>query len=661
MKIKKLASRISNDSQNAMAAPARGIAERQGRIAPPPSQTDEIAPHPHHPIEQLQSAIGNRAVNQLLANQPTVQAKPMFRGLSHELIIQPKLTIGAVGDKYEQEADWVAANVVDCIHAPQSSVIQRGEMPEDDEELPLSPTIQHVAENRDTIAASPDLEASINQEKGRGESIPQRIRQPIENVLGTDFSEVKVHTDDRSHQLNRSIQSKAFTTGKDIFFRQGAYNPGSRGGQELIAHELTHVVQQNSNAIQYQMQTLPSNITQTTLQPQLIQRTKDHAIELAEIYNPNGEYKYWENVLSNKKSFAPQQWERIEAAYRLGPDERLVTRDEISVIQDRRNTEATPATKAKAATKAKQDPSIILAYQRQLSRGAIFRQTTLANRIHKIVEGKMQDWAGATNGVAVLAPIKSLERILEKMQAKAKEKGTSDWSSQIDDVKDILRGSILYKDMASLYNGAIRINQSMPAKAQADGDELFIITKANELFTNPKLQGGYRDIKIVFIYQRSNIKIPVELQLNLAQNVVVKEGKQFSRPLKRRTRMIPNWFDTRANYQSGENFNVRKYRQDLENRTTPNTRIPQTVRQRVTGQIKDLDALLINVPNGMIPLSHKIYEREQQGKPADLDALANKIYKLLFDIEQMLATPETGQLKNLRSLGFDDANPPRQT
>jgi Domain of unknown function (DUF4157) len=61
---------------------------------------------------------------------------------------------------------------------------------------------------------------------------------------------VRVHTDGRADGLNRSIQAKAFTTGQNIFFRQGAYQPGSKGGQELIAHELTHVVQQDNNVVQ---------------------------------------------------------------------------------------------------------------------------------------------------------------------------------------------------------------------------------------------------------------------------------------------------------------------------------------------------------------------------------------------------------------------------
>ena len=72
----------------------------------------------------------------------------------------------------------------------------------------------------------------------------------MEQAFGADFGGVKVHTDSRSDQLNQSIQARAFTTGQDVFFRQGEYNPGSRGGQELLAHELTHVVQQNGGTVQ---------------------------------------------------------------------------------------------------------------------------------------------------------------------------------------------------------------------------------------------------------------------------------------------------------------------------------------------------------------------------------------------------------------------------
>jgi Domain of unknown function (DUF4157) len=220
----------------------------QKTIASSQSQTAMVQ-HSPHPIEQLQSAIGNRAVNQLLESQPKLQAKPMFRGLSHELVIQPKLTIGAVGDKYEQEADRIAANVVSKIHAPQSQVVQREKMPEEDEELGLSPTIQRCSIQRreETIGggeASLDVESAINSAKGSGQPLDAGLKQSLGQTMGADFSGVRVHTDPQSDRLNRSIQAKAFTTGQDVFFRQGLYQPGSRSGQELIAHELTHVVQQ---------------------------------------------------------------------------------------------------------------------------------------------------------------------------------------------------------------------------------------------------------------------------------------------------------------------------------------------------------------------------------------------------------------------------------
>ncbi|MEA5602717.1 DUF4157 domain-containing protein [Nostoc sp. UHCC 0252] len=119
--------------------------------------------------------------------------------------------------------------------------LQREALPEEEEELQMKPMVQRRA----GMAARPDLETSINQARGGGQAIADNIRKPMEVAFGADFSGVKVHTDGQSDQLNRSIQARAFTTGQDVFFRQGEYNPGSRGGQELLAHELTHVVQQN--------------------------------------------------------------------------------------------------------------------------------------------------------------------------------------------------------------------------------------------------------------------------------------------------------------------------------------------------------------------------------------------------------------------------------
>ncbi|MEQ8385236.1 MAG: DUF4157 domain-containing protein [Coleofasciculus sp. A1-SPW-01] len=93
-------------------------------------------------------------------------------------------------------------------------------------------------------------EQEIEQKRGSGQPISNKIRQPMEQAFGADFSQVQVHTDSKSNKLNESIQAKAFTTGTDIFFKQGEYQPDNQPGQELLAHELTHVVQQNGSQVQ---------------------------------------------------------------------------------------------------------------------------------------------------------------------------------------------------------------------------------------------------------------------------------------------------------------------------------------------------------------------------------------------------------------------------
>lgn len=92
--------------------------------------------------------------------------------------------------------------------------------------------------------ATPEVEAAIEQARGGGRSLDAGIQRQMESAFGTNFSGVRVHTDSTADALNQSLSARAFTTGQDIFFRQGEYNPGSSSGKELLAHELTHVVQQ---------------------------------------------------------------------------------------------------------------------------------------------------------------------------------------------------------------------------------------------------------------------------------------------------------------------------------------------------------------------------------------------------------------------------------
>jgi|GEM_PF-5573781 len=165
-------------------------------------------------------------------------------------LLQAKLTIGQPGDKYEQEADRVASQVVQQINtlssAPlnQEQSIQRHE--ETDEEIQAKREITSLQRQE----ASPDLTSAINSARSGGQPLDAGLQSSMGQAMGANFSRVKIHIDATADQLNRSIQAKAFTTGNDIFFKRGEYNPSSRKGKELVAHELTHVVQQNGGTVQ---------------------------------------------------------------------------------------------------------------------------------------------------------------------------------------------------------------------------------------------------------------------------------------------------------------------------------------------------------------------------------------------------------------------------
>ena len=234
-------------------------------------------------VLRLQRAVGNRATRRLLAGARQPQA------------VQPKLVIGSAADKYEREADQIARQVVNRIHSPaarsspQDSTRQKDELPTDEEtfrpksepegqspesppqipalrlklspelkrpeprswgdDLQGSPTAQPPWGAVDEMTAAPSLEGAINRARGLGQPLADNVRVPMEQAFGADFRSVRVHTGEQSAELSSSIQARAFTLGQDIFFQQGEYAPESLQGRELLAHELTHVVQQGGAAV----------------------------------------------------------------------------------------------------------------------------------------------------------------------------------------------------------------------------------------------------------------------------------------------------------------------------------------------------------------------------------------------------------------------------
>lgn len=103
------------------------------------------------------------------------------------------------------------------------------------------------------------IESRLQSSKGSGKPLPSGTREHMEQSIGSDFSGVRVHTGGDAAEMNGDLQAQAFTHGKDIYFNSGKYDPASKDGQHLLAHELTHVVQQGGgrqqpSALQFRRQ-----------------------------------------------------------------------------------------------------------------------------------------------------------------------------------------------------------------------------------------------------------------------------------------------------------------------------------------------------------------------------------------------------------------------
>jgi uncharacterized protein DUF4157 len=90
----------------------------------------------------------------------------------------------------------------------------------------------------------PDVQACIDRRRGGGAPLDATTRTEMATVLGDSLADVRVHADAEAGTLARSVDARAFTTGSDIFFGASEYRPSEPAGKHLLAHELTHVVQQ---------------------------------------------------------------------------------------------------------------------------------------------------------------------------------------------------------------------------------------------------------------------------------------------------------------------------------------------------------------------------------------------------------------------------------
>ncbi len=216
--------------------------------------------------------------------------------------LQPKLLVGPTRDRYEQEAERVADQVVGGqpsavspaeglrsgppaqrqaqdeeevqtkpLAASITPLVQR-QVGVEEEDVQTKPLLQRQAEEEEIqmlpspvrrgawgevqrqgdggFEAGRELESRLAAHKGGGSPLPQDVRAYMEPRFGADFSRVRLHTGDEATDLNRSLSAQAFTHGQDIYLGAGRYDPSTTAGKRLLAHELTHVVQQTGGQVQ---------------------------------------------------------------------------------------------------------------------------------------------------------------------------------------------------------------------------------------------------------------------------------------------------------------------------------------------------------------------------------------------------------------------------
>lgn len=230
-------------------------------------------------------------------------------------VIQADLEVGQPGDKYEQEADAVAQRVMMQPSMEEEEAVQMETAGEEEEmaqmesageeeemvqmaavdeeealqmqseeeeavQMQMASTeeeegaLQMQAEEEEEVVqqspapvlqrdgsgdrkASAGLASRINSAKGGGDSMESGIQREMEHKIGADFSGVNIHTGSSSVQMSRELGAKAFTVGNDIHFSRGQYDPHTSKGKRLLAHELTHTVQQG--AVQRKIQRVDEN------------------------------------------------------------------------------------------------------------------------------------------------------------------------------------------------------------------------------------------------------------------------------------------------------------------------------------------------------------------------------------------------------------------
>jgi hypothetical protein len=195
------------------------------------------------------------------------EEKIQKKEMKEEEPVQKKEEEEKVQKKEMKEEEPVQAKCDEC--EKEDKVQKKGK---EEEEKP----VQTKSNTSQTESRNDNLEGKLGDSKGSGNAMDKTTKQEMEAGFGSDFSNVRVHTDSNAIQMSQELGAQAFTHGNDIYFNKGKYNPDSKEGKHLLAHELTHTIQQTGNI---QKSVIPSSSEDRNLQAESPEFKGDYKLE----------------------------------------------------------------------------------------------------------------------------------------------------------------------------------------------------------------------------------------------------------------------------------------------------------------------------------------------------------------------------------------------
>jgi len=184
-------------------------------------------------IQRAPSAEEETEVQKAEETDETVQKKPVFESSEAP---ENSNTIQHLPDIQESDGETEETESEEEEQIQRKPIFESAAPPEEQN------VVQRKADSN--VGAGSELESNLSSSKGSGSALPDNTRSGMEDAFGADFSGVRVHTGSDAVQMNKDLGAQAFTHGNNIYFNEGKYQPESSSGQHLLAHELTHTIQQ---------------------------------------------------------------------------------------------------------------------------------------------------------------------------------------------------------------------------------------------------------------------------------------------------------------------------------------------------------------------------------------------------------------------------------